>query len=65
MGSTSSKRFFKSEKLFWGAWYNKTGDYSVGPFVTIYNDQNINEYNRECTRDILSKHRTKDGKYEL
>lgn len=65
MGASCGKRVFKSEKLFWSAWYNKTGDYSVGPAVTIYNDRKINEYNREQTSNVLTKHRHKNGWYHL
>ncbi|MDD4930853.1 MAG: hypothetical protein PHG66_01705 [Candidatus Colwellbacteria bacterium] len=73
MGATESKsviknepkRVIKSESLFWGAWYDKTGDYSVGPAVTLYNDQSLNDYNRKMTLYVLAKHRRKDGKYHL
>lgn len=66
MGIKSSpKIIYKSERYFWGAWYNKTGDYSVGPATTVFNDEKINKINRDNTFRVLKEHRLENGQYYL
>lgn len=42
------------EAAFWGEWYKRTRDWSVGPAVTIYNDPQMNAHNQQRTKAVLA-----------
>lgn len=53
------------EKKFWSAWYPRTGNWGVGPAVTVYNNPRINQFNNKATMSILKQYKQSDGSFRL
>lgn len=56
----SKQMIFTKEDDFWNEYYSQTGDWSVGPAVTISTIKMINDNTTKNTKRILEKHTTVD-----
>ncbi len=63
MGNLLSQKIAMNETQFWVQYYQQTGDYSVGPAVTISRHNHVNIKNSENTKRILKKYKVKGGYY--
>ena len=64
MGNQQSIKGFTLNE-FWVRWYQRTGDYSVGPAATLSIDSRINLINHKNSQKILEKYKLSSKTYQL